>query len=85
MYHGHAGSVNIGTRSCVPGLVKVDTEEGWRWAWGGEVVFVAQVKDAQLASGADPPPPNQWAPGRYWACVYEAGRKAAEVQFEVTP
>ena len=32
-----------------------------------------------------PSPPNLWAPGRYWAYVYESGRKVAEVQFEVTP
>lgn len=32
-----------------------------------------------------PSPPNQWTPGRYWAYVYESGRKVAEVGFEVTP
>lgn len=32
-----------------------------------------------------PSPPNRWAPGRYWAYVYESGRKVAEVEFEVTP
>ena len=32
-----------------------------------------------------PQPPNQWAPGRYWAYVYEDGRKIAEVEYEVTP
>ena len=32
-----------------------------------------------------PSPPNRWAPGRYWAYVYESGRKIAEVEFEVTP
>ena len=32
-----------------------------------------------------PSPPNRWAPGRYWAYVYEGGRKIAEVQYEVTP
>lgn len=29
--------------------------------------------------------PLRWAPGRYWVYVYEAGRKVAEVHFEVTP
>ena len=32
-----------------------------------------------------PSPPNRWAPGRYWAYVYDNGRKVAEVEFEVTP
>lgn len=32
-----------------------------------------------------PAAPLRWAPGRYWAYVYEAGRKVAEVEFEVTP
>ncbi len=32
-----------------------------------------------------PAAPLRWAPGRYWAYVYEAGRKVAEVQFDVTP
>lgn len=32
-----------------------------------------------------PSPPNRWAPGRYWAYVYDGGRKVAEVEFEVTP
>lgn len=32
-----------------------------------------------------PSPPNLWAPGRYWAYVYESGRKIAEVEYEVTP
>ena len=46
--------------------------------------------DPQYAGGTQwislgPSPPNQWAPGRYWAYVYEAGRKVAEAQFEVTP
>ena len=39
--------------SRVPGLVVVKGEEGdWR-VRSGEVVFVTQVQDAQLASGAD--------------------------------
>lgn len=32
-----------------------------------------------------PTAPLRWAPGRYWVYVYEAGRKVAEVHFEVTP
>ena len=32
-----------------------------------------------------PTAPLRWAPGRYWAYVYESGRKIAEVQFDVTP
>ena len=32
-----------------------------------------------------PSSPLRWAPGRYWVYVYDAGRKVAEVQFEVTP
>ena len=32
-----------------------------------------------------PTAPLHWAPGRYWVYVYEAGRKVAEVQFDVTP
>ena len=32
-----------------------------------------------------PTPPHRWAPGRYWAYVYEDGRKIAEVEYEVTP
>lgn len=32
-----------------------------------------------------PTPPHRWAPGRYWAYVYEGGRKVAEVEYEVTP
>lgn len=32
-----------------------------------------------------PVAPLRWAPGRYWVYVYEAGRKVAEVHFEVTP
>ena len=31
-----------------------------------------------------PQPGQRWATGRYWAYVYEAGRKVAEVEFEVT-
>ena len=32
-----------------------------------------------------PTPGQHWAPGRYWAYVYEGGRKVAEVEFEVRP
>ncbi len=32
-----------------------------------------------------PQPGQRWAPGRYWAYVYEGGRKVAEVGYEVTP
>lgn len=32
-----------------------------------------------------PTPPQRWTPGRYWAYVYNNGRKVAEVAFEVTP
>ncbi|MXZ91009.1 MAG: hypothetical protein F4W95_00100 [Chloroflexi bacterium] len=32
-----------------------------------------------------PQPGQRWAPGRYWAYVYEGVRKVAEVEFEVTP
>ena len=31
-----------------------------------------------------PSPPQNWAPGRYWAYVYEGDRKVAEVEFVVT-
>ena len=51
---------------------------------------VAVNFDPQYAGGTQwislgPSPPNRWAPGRYWAYVYESGRKVAEVEFEVTP
>ena len=29
--------------------------------------------------------PNRWAPGRYWAYLYDGDRKVFEVQYEVTP
>ena len=32
-----------------------------------------------------PQPGQRWAPGRYWAYVYEGGRKVAEIEYEVTP
>ena len=32
-----------------------------------------------------PSPPQRWASGRYWAYVYENGRKIAEAAFTVTP
>ena len=32
-----------------------------------------------------PSAPLRWGPGRYWVYLYEAGRKVAEVQFDVTP
>ena len=32
-----------------------------------------------------PQPGQRWAPGRYWAYVYEGNRKVAEVEYEVTP
>lgn len=32
-----------------------------------------------------PAPPERWTPGRYWVYVYHQGRKAAQVEFEVTP
>ena len=32
-----------------------------------------------------PQPGQRWATGRYWAYVYESGRKVAEVEYEVTP
>lgn len=32
-----------------------------------------------------PQPGERWAPGRYWAYVYEGNRKIAEVEYEVTP
>ena len=38
--------------SRVPGLVGVNGEEADRRVWSGEVVFVTQVEDTQLASGA---------------------------------
>lgn len=51
---------------------------------------VAINVDPQYAGGTQwislgPSPPNLWAPGRYWAYVYESGRKVAEMEFEVTP
>ena len=46
--------------------------------------------ESQFAGGTQwlsvgPTAPLRWAPGRYWAYVYESGRKIAEVQFDVTP
>ena len=44
--------------------------------------------ESQFAGGTQwlsvgPTAPLRWAPGRYWAYVYESGRKIAEVQFDV--
>ena len=46
--------------------------------------------ESQFAGGTQwlsvgPTTPLRWAPGRYWAYVYESGRKIAEVQFDVAP
>ena len=46
--------------------------------------------ESQFAGGTQwlsvgPTAPLRWAPGRYWAYVYESGRKIAEVQFDVAP
>lgn len=46
--------------------------------------------ESQFAGGTQwlsvgPTAPLRWGPGRYWAYVYESGRKIAEVQFDVTP
>ena len=51
---------------------------------------VPMTLNAQHIGGAQwlsvgPNPPLRWATGRYWVYVYEAGRKVAGVQFDVTP
>jgi len=51
---------------------------------------VAMTFQPQHAGGTQwisigPQPGQRWAPGRYWAYVYESGRKIAEVEYEVTP
>ena len=51
---------------------------------------VTVAVEPQYAGGTQwvsvgPSPPQGWAPGRYWAYVYEGGRKVAEAAFTVTP
>ena len=53
------GQRNINSR--VPSLVACDGEEVVRRVGSGEIVFVTQVEDAQLAPGAD-------LPSECWRC-----------------
>ena len=50
-----------------------------------DVDFEAQYAGGTRWLSLGPTPPHRWAPGRYWAYVYEDGRKIAEVEYEVTP
>lgn len=50
---------------------------------------VTILAEAEYAGGTQwvsvgPSPPQSWAAGRYWAYVYESGRKVAEAAFTVT-
>ena len=50
-----------------------------------DVDFEPQYAGGTRWLSLGPTPPHRWAPGRYWAYVYEDGRKIAEVEYEVTP
>ena len=50
-----------------------------------DVDFEAQFSGGTRWLSLGPTPPQRWAPGRYWAYVYEDGRKISEVEYEVTP
>ncbi len=49
-----------------------------------DVDFEPQYAGGTRWLSLGPTPPHRWAPGRYWAYVYEDGRKIAEVEYEVT-
>ncbi len=50
-----------------------------------DIDFQPQYSGGTRWLSLGPTPPHRWAPGRYWAYVYEGGRKIAEVEYEVTP
>ena len=50
-----------------------------------DIEFTAQYSGGTRWLSLGPSPPHRWAPGKYWAYVYEGGRKIAEVKYEVTP
>lgn len=50
-----------------------------------DVDFEPQYSGGTRWLSLGPTSPNRWAPGRYWAYLYEGGRKIAEVEYQVTP
>ena len=61
-------------------------EDGFEFSRNsGELTAEAKYIGGTSWFAVGQPPPQKWAPGRYWVYVYAGDQKVAEVSYEVTP
>ena len=81
----YAYAVSSGPRE-VPLEIVEFYEDGFEFSRNsGELTAEAKYIGGTSWFAVGQPPPQKWAPGRYWVYVYAGDQKVAEVSYEVTP